>query len=59
MYSELALTYAISYPVESHVHGFCTFGLDCVIGYSGGDSVVCLYGRLYGRWAHLGVSRFG
>ena len=55
MYSELALAYAISYPIESHVHGLCTFGLDYVVGYSGGDSVV----SLYGRWAQLGVSQFG
>ena len=55
MYSELALTYAISYPIESHVYGFGTFGFDCVVGYPGGDSVVCLDGG----WAQLGVSQFG
>ena len=54
MYSELVLTDTISNPVESHVHGFCTFGFDGVVGYSGGDSVVCLDGC----WAQLGVSQF-
>jgi len=39
---ELALTNAVAYPVELHVHGFGATLFHGVIGDAGGCTVVCL-----------------
>ena len=50
----LALAHAIDYPVESHVHGFCSFWLDGFLG----DSVSCYIIGAHGGWSRLGVTHF-
>ena len=51
--AELFLAFAISEPVESHVHGFGPFGLDLSVDDAFGGGVVCLE-----RGGRLCVSEF-
>jgi len=44
--SELALSFAVVQPVESHVHGFSASWLNVVVHVSKGSGVVGLHGSL-------------
>ena len=50
----LALTDSVLDPVESHVHGFGTFGFDGVVGDFASRGVVCAWGSGARLWvSHL------
>ena len=42
---ELFLIFAVSQPVETHIHGFRAFWLDTIVDDALGRGVVNLYGR--------------